>query len=114
PPVIPATVPDAPPTPTVVGGNARITVTFNAPAHNGGSPIAGYSATCTGSGSPGSALDTSSPIVVTGLDNGSAYTCTVTAMNGVGSRPPSNPSPSVTPAGTPGAPPAPSVALDGI
>src|SRR5262249_57808458 len=47
-----------------------------------------------------------SPIVVTGLTNGTTYTCTVTATNVAGSGPPSAPSNAITP-GT-GPPPAPS------
>ena len=44
----PQTVPDTPAKPTVAAGDTQITVTFAAPA-NGGSPITGYTATCTSS-----------------------------------------------------------------
>jgi uncharacterized protein (TIGR02145 family) len=68
-------------------GNAQASVVFNAPASNGGSAITGYRVTS----SPGSftATGTSSPIVVTGLTNGTAYTFTVVATNAVGNSVPS-------------------------
>ena len=54
-PVTPfVSAPGAPPTPTVARGDTKISVFFSAPSDNGGSPITGYRATCTGSGAPGS------------------------------------------------------------
>jgi hypothetical protein len=72
-------------------------VTFTAPASNGGSVITGYTVTSnpgniTGAGS-------ASPITVTGLTNGTAYTFTVTVTNANGTSLASSASNSVTPSG---------------
>lgn len=77
-------------------------VSFTAPASNGGSAITGYTVTST----PGNitATGATSPIVVTGLTNGTSYTFTVHATNAVGNGPESVASNAVTPSGVPGAP----------
>ena len=100
--VTPTTVPGAPTIGIATAGNAQATVTFTPPASSGGSPITSYTATS----SPGgiSASSAASPITVTGLTNGTAYTFTVTATNAVGTGLASVPSNSVTPATVPGAP----------
>jgi hypothetical protein len=98
-----ATVPGAPTIGTATAGNTQASVAFTAPASNGGSPITGYTVTS----SPGgiTATGSSSPIVVTGLTNGTPYTFTVTATNSVGTSNASAASNSVTPIGAvPGAP----------
>jgi len=89
------TVPGAPTIGTATKGNAQATVTFTLPGSNGGSPITGYTVTS----SPGgiTATGTASPITVTGLTNGTAYTFTVTATNANGTGPASSASNSVTP-----------------
>lgn len=96
----PATVPDAPTGVTAARGNAQVAVSFAAPAGNGGDPIVGYAAHC--GAASGSA--SSSPVVVSGLSNGVAVTCTVVANNGIGGSVPSAPSAGVTPATVPDAP----------
>ena len=84
--VTPATVPGAPTIVSATLGNAQVTVTFNAPASNGGAAITGYTVTpYIGLVAQGVTTGTTSPIVVTGLTNGTAYTFTVTATNSVGS-----------------------------
>jgi hypothetical protein len=93
------TWPGAPGAPTSViatAGDASASVAFTAPASAGGSPITSYTVTS----SPGSvtASGASSPITVTGLTNGTAYTFTVTATNAQGTGPASAASNSVTPA----------------
>ena len=80
--VTPFTVPDAPTSPVATAGNSQASVAFTAPAFNGGSAITGYTVTS----SPGgfTATGASSPLVVTGLTNGTAYTFTAVATNAAG------------------------------
>ncbi|MBK8883052.1 MAG: fibronectin type III domain-containing protein [Bacteroidales bacterium] len=100
--VIPSAIPDAPTTVTAIAGNAQATISFIAPVNNGGSSITGYTVTST----PGdlTASGSASPIVITGLTNGIAYTFTVIAKNASGNSLPSSVSNSVTPSTVPGAP----------
>jgi uncharacterized protein (TIGR02145 family) len=100
--VTPTSVPGAPTIGTATKGNAQATVTFTVPSNNGGSAITGYTVTS----NPGSitATGTASPIIVTGLANGTAYTFSVTAANATGSGTPSSASNSVIPSTVPGAP----------
>jgi hypothetical protein len=90
------TVPDAPTIGTATAGDALATVAFTGPANDGGDLIDHYTATST----PDSitANCNASPCTVMGLTNGTAYTFTVTATNGVGTGAPSGASNSVTPA----------------
>jgi uncharacterized repeat protein (TIGR01451 family) len=93
--------PDVPGAPTNVNafaGDAQAGVSWDEPG-DGGLPISGYTATCTDGANPISMGGSGSPITVAGLVNGNAYTCTVTATNGVGPGPASAPSNSVTPMG---------------
>ena len=94
-----ATIPGAPTGLTAVAGNAQATVSFTAPASDGGSAITSYTVTS----SPGSitASGASSRITIPGLTNGTAYTFTVTATNAIGTGPASAPSNSVTPTSPP-------------
>jgi hypothetical protein len=77
-----ATVPGAPIIGTATAGNASAVVAFTPPGSNGGAAIDNYRATC----NPGSVTGTgsASPINVTGLTNGTTYSCTVAAHNAVG------------------------------
>ena len=91
-----ATVPGAPTSVSAVAGNAQASVSFTAPASNGGSAITGYTVTSSPGGLTGTGA--TSPISVTGLTNGTAYTFTVTATNSVGTGSASTASSAVTPA----------------
>ena len=99
-----ATSPTAPTGVTAVRGNTQVTVSWNAPASNGGLPITSYTVVSSPGGK--TCTWTTGPLscVVTGLTNGQAYTFTVTATNSEGPSPASSPSASVTPATTPTAP----------
>ena len=97
------TVPDAPTDVTATAGNAQATVSFCPPALNGGSVIYAYTVTSSPGGITASGL--SSPITMTGLTNGTAYTFTVKATNVVGIGPASAASNSVTPTAPPFADP---------
>ena len=99
------TVANAPIMGTATAGNTQASVSFIAPANNGGSPIAYYTATSL----PGGITKileqaVSGTITITGLTNGTAYTFTVTATNAIGTGAASSASNSVTPATVPGAP----------
>ncbi len=90
--------PSAPTLTSATAGYFDATLSFTAPASTGGSPITGYTATCSASGQPTrSATGSGSPIIVTRLASGVSYSCTVTAANSVGTSAASN-SMSVIPA----------------
>jgi len=88
--------PDAPTIGTATAGAGSASVAFTAPANVGGGAITGYTVIS----SPGSIIGTgaSSPVTVSGLTNGTAYTFTVVATNAYGTGPASAASNSVTPA----------------
>ena len=101
-----------PPAPTGVTGTARdsaVDLTWAAPASNGGSAISGYVVTPYVGGSARTPIVVDYPVTSTtvrGLTNGTAYTFTVAAVNGVGTGVASAQSASITPAAAtvPGAP----------
>jgi uncharacterized repeat protein (TIGR03803 family) len=100
-PVTPGILPGAPKNVTATAGNGTAKVSFKLPTNATG-PITG----CTVTSNPGGIIATGvgSPINVTGLTDGTAYTFTVTATNAIGTGPASSPSKAVTPVGPPGAP----------
>jgi hypothetical protein len=92
--VLAASVPQAPTIGTATGGSGSATVAYTANA-TGGSAVTVFTATST----PGSLTGTgASPITVSGLTNGTAYTFRVTATNAFGTSVVSSASNSVTPA----------------
>lgn len=95
----PLKVPNAPTIGTATGGNTTASVTFTAPSDVGGGAITGYSVVSTPSGIIGTGA--SSPITVSGLSNGTAYTFKVFATNAYGPSPLSAASNSVTPEAPP-------------
>ena len=99
----PMTVPGAPTGVTAVAGDGQATVSFTAPADNGGGAITEYVVTATPGGK--TATGTSSPITVTGLTNGTSYTFTVQAVNKAGTGEASAESNAVTPQGSSGGEP---------
>jgi hypothetical protein len=70
----------------VAGNDAAASVSFTAPASDGGLPITGYqvSANPSNKGASPSATGARSPIKVQGLSAGQTYTFTVTAINAFG------------------------------
>lgn len=96
-------VPGAPTIGTAVGGNASASVAFTAPADPGNpATITAYTATSSPGGFTGTG--SASPVTVSGLTNGTAYTFTVTATNASGTGSSSAASNSVTPAAYGGLP----------
>ncbi len=96
--------PGAPTGAAATAGNGQATVTFTAPASDGGSPITRYTATAAPGGATeycdvptGSPTGTVCPIAFTGLANGTSYTFTVKATNTVGTGPDSGASGAVVP-----------------
>ncbi len=82
--VINAVVPGAPTIGTGTPGNAQASIAFIAPSFTGGAAVSGYTASCVGGAITVTASGSASPVVVTGLTNGTTYDCTVVANNSVG------------------------------
>jgi PKD repeat protein len=95
-PVTPATVPAKPTGVSATAGASAASVTWTAPADNGGSAITGYTVSSSPEGK-GCATTGALSCTVGGLTNGQTYTFTVRATNGIGTGPDSDPSAAVMP-----------------
>jgi putative nucleotidyltransferase with HDIG domain len=104
--IVPSTVPDAPTGVTGGTGDGSATLSWTAPALDGGAPIVGYLITpfLGGTAQEPQSFGSATTEEVTGLTDGATYTFTVTAINGDGDGPASAPSAPVIPAGVPSAP----------
>ena len=76
-------VTNAPTSLVATAGDGQVSVAFTAPSDNGGSAITDYEYQLDG-GSWVSAATTSSPIVITGLTNGTSYSIKLRAVNAAG------------------------------
>lgn len=77
-------LPGAPTIGTATAGDGSASVAFTAPSATGTSGITSYVASCAAASGTVSATGTASPITVNGLVNGTAYGCTVAAVNSAG------------------------------
>jgi len=93
----PATVPVPPTNVQARAGYRSATITFTAPADDGGAPITGYEVFDADDHLVASAGADAASITVTGLTNGVTYTFTMRAKNAEGYSDPSAPSNPVTP-----------------
>ena len=85
---------------TPTAGNASLSIAFTAPSDVGSSSITGFVAQVSTDGtaySAGSGTGSSSPVTVSSLTNGTAYTAKVWAINSHGTSAPSDASSSVSP-----------------
>ena len=102
----PRTVPGAPTSLSATTGNTQLSLSWTAPASNGGSAITGYTVEYTPSGGSPSTVNTgstSTSYALTGLTSGTTYSVRVSAVNAAGTGSYSA-SASGTPATVPGAP----------
>lgn len=83
-PVAPSAVPGAPTIGAATPGSGTASIAFTAPASTGSAAITAYTASCTAGTASQTGTAGASPITVNNLTNGTAYSCTVTATNSVG------------------------------
>lgn len=95
-------VPGAPSRPSVIEGDAQLTVSWLPPVDPGGAPISGYRVEWFGGSRAVGAEQTT--LVVSGLTNGLAYAVVVSATNAFGTGPASEPSPTASPGAAPSPP----------
>jgi parallel beta-helix repeat protein len=90
---MPCTVPSAPQNLTAVAGDGNVTLTWQPPADDGGSPITGYKiyyGTSPSNYTTNITVGNITSYTITGLTNGQKYYFVVSAINGVGEGPWSN------------------------
>ena len=102
--VSPAGKPGVPTGVTASIGNGSATVSLTPPTNTGGPAISSYTVTASPGGATCEVIPSATSCNVPGLSNGTAYTFTATAFNGVARSDTSTASASITPATTPGAP----------
>ena len=90
-------LPGPPTNVTAVAGDGKATVSWSAPAADGGSPITQYTVTSSPGGLTAVVDGSTLTAMVTGLTNGVSHTFTVTATNAAGTSASSTPSNAVTP-----------------
>lgn len=76
--------PGAPSIGTATAGNASVSIAFTPAAANSSLVVSAYTATCTAASTSKTGTATASPVVVSGLTNGTNYICSVTATNAAG------------------------------
>lgn len=107
------TTPDAPTSLVATRGNTQLSVAFSAPAFNGGLEITTYeyalSTNSYATWTTRATGTTASPLVITGLSNGTSYQVKLRAVNTLGAGAVSAASAAVTPATVPGTPTSPSI-----
>ena len=101
--IVPSTVPGPPGTPTATSGNTTSTVTWTAPATDGGATVSHYTVTSTPTTRTCSTTGTLT-CTVNGLVNGRSYTFSVTAKNLKGTGAASAPSAPIVPSTVPAPP----------
>ena len=102
---------------TVSGVSGQATVSWAAPASNGGSVITKYTVYADVSGAPTKLSDISgstTSMLATGLTNGTSYTFKITAWNVAGEGLPAVTSPAVIPYGAPDAPRSQTATVSGV
>jgi hypothetical protein len=102
-----AVIPGAPSAPTISSvtvGNQKLTVAFTAPTATGGFPITAYEYSTDNGATWTAAPGTSSPIVITGLTNGTAYQVKLRGKNASHSGVASSASPGTPASSRPDAP----------
>jgi hypothetical protein len=84
--VIPSlpTVPGVPTLVRFVPANGAMKVLFSPPSTDGGLPIISYTATCSNGSQVFSVTGNTSPLIITGLSNGTSYACSISASNSSG------------------------------
>jgi len=78
-------VPSAPTGVSATAGDASASLSFGATSSDGGAAITAFTARCAAGATVTSASASAGPVVVSGLTNGTTYSCTVSASNAQGS-----------------------------
>ena len=82
--VTPATTTNAPTALVATAGDGQVSIAFTAPSNNGGAAITDYEYELDDSGTWTSASTAATPVVITGLANGTAYSIKLRAVNSTG------------------------------